>query len=46
MKNVALDGTAVLQFDAVGTDGALDAPPDRKVLRNDASIDLCAVADY
>src|SRR6266699_1831752 len=28
MKNIALDGTAVLQLDADGTDGALDAAED------------------
>src|SRR6266699_3626023 len=46
MKNIALDGTAVLQLDADGTDGALDAAADCDVLRNDAAVDLCAIADY
>src|SRR5215468_10837673 len=45
MKNVTLDRPAVLQLDADGTDGALDAAADRDVLRNDAALDLCAVAD-
>src|SRR5262244_2201470 len=45
MKNVALDRPTVLQLDADGTDGALDAAADRDVLRNDAALDLCAVAD-
>src|SRR5262249_47999186 len=45
MKNVALNRPTVLQLDADGTDGALDAAADRDVLRNDAALDLCAVAD-
>src|SRR5213080_3341971 len=45
MKNVALDRPTVLQLDADGTDGALDAAADRDVLRNDAALDLCAIAD-
>src|SRR5262245_6889163 len=45
MKNIALDRPTVLQLDADGTDGALDAAADRDVLRNDAALDLCAVAD-
>src|SRR5262245_12359140 len=45
MKNIALDRPAVLQLDAKGTDGALDAAADRDVLRNDAALDLCAIAD-
>src|SRR6266540_1980818 len=45
MENVTLDHTTVLQLDADGTDRALDAPADRDVLRNDAALDLCAIAD-
>src|SRR6476620_11434935 len=45
MKNVTLDGTTVLQLDADGMDGALDAAADCDVLRNDAAFNLCAVAD-
>src|SRR5215472_9160977 len=45
MKNVTLDRPTVLQLDADGTDGALDAAADRDVLRNDAALDLCAIAD-
>src|SRR5262249_58122152 len=30
---------------AEGTDGAFDAAADRDVLRNDAALDLCAIAD-
>src|SRR2546430_3057981 len=45
MENVTLDHTPVLQLDADGTDRALDAPADRDVLRNDAALDLCAIAD-
>ena len=45
MKDVTLDRTTVLQLDADGTNGALDPAADCHVLRNDASLDLCAVAD-
>jgi hypothetical protein len=45
MKNVTLDRTTVLQLDADGTDSALDAAADCHVLRNDAALDLCAIAD-
>src|SRR5262245_39966253 len=45
MKNVTLDRATVLQLDADGTDSALDAAADCHVLRNDASLDVCAVAD-
>src|SRR5215831_277593 len=45
MENVALDRPTVLQLDADGADGALDAAADRDVLRNDAALDLCAIAD-
>src|SRR5262245_19799880 len=45
MKNIALDRPTVLQLDADGTDGALDAAADRDVLRNDAALDLGAIAD-
>src|SRR6516165_8423347 len=41
MKNVTLDRTTVLQLDADGTDGALDATADCDVLRNDGALDLC-----
>src|SRR6266508_3704147 len=45
MENVTLDRTTLLQLDADGTDRALDAAADGDVLRNDAALDLCAVAD-
>src|SRR6516225_8688133 len=45
MKNVTLDRATVLQLDAIGTDSALDAAADCNVLRNDAALDLCAIAD-
>src|SRR5215831_17648251 len=45
MKNVTFDRTTVLQLDADGADGALDAAADCHVLRNDAALDLCAIAD-
>jgi hypothetical protein len=45
MKNVTLDRTTVLQLDADGTDGALDAAADHHVLRNDVALDLCAIVD-
>ena len=45
MKNVTLDRTTVLQFDSDSTDSALDTAADRHVLRNDAALDLCAIAD-
>ena len=44
MENITLDRTAVLQLDADGTDRALDAAADRDVLRDDAALDLCAIA--
>src|SRR6266481_952182 len=45
MKNVTLDHTTILQLDTDGTDSALDAAADCHVLRNDAALDLCAIAD-
>src|SRR4029450_11898244 len=45
MENVALDRTTFLQLDADGTDRALDAAAHCDVLRNDAALDLCAIAD-
>jgi len=45
MKNVTLDRATALQLDANGTDSALDAAADCHVLRNDAALDLCAIAD-
>ena len=45
MKNVTLDRATVLQLDANGTDSALDEAADCHVLRNDAALDLCAIAD-
>jgi hypothetical protein len=45
MKNVAFDRTTVLQLDADGSDSALDPAADCHVLRNDAALDLCAIAD-
>jgi hypothetical protein len=44
MKNVALDRTTFLQLDADRTDGALHAAAYDDVLRNDAVLDLCAIA--
>ena len=44
MKNVTLDRATVLQLDANGTDSALDAAADCHVLRNDAALDLRAIA--
>ena len=44
MKNVTIDSTTVLELDADGTDGALDATADRDVLGKDIALDLCAVA--
>ena len=45
MKNVTLDRTTVLQLDAIGTDGALDAATDCNGLRNDVALDLCPIVD-
>src|SRR5260370_36971784 len=45
MKNVTLDRTPILQLDAVRTDSALDAAADCPVLRNDAALDLRAIAN-
>ena len=45
MKNVTFDRTTVLQLDADGSDSALDASADCHVLRNNISLDLCAIAD-
>jgi len=45
MKNVTFDRTTVLQLDADGTDSALDAAADCDVLRNNAALDLCTIAD-
>jgi hypothetical protein len=45
MKNVSLDCTTVLQLYTHGSDGALNAAADCHVLRNDAALDLCAIAD-
>src|SRR5438552_11267618 len=44
MKNVAIDSTTVLELDAHGTDGALDATAHCNVLGNDVALDLCAIA--
>ena len=44
MKNVTVDSTTVLELDARGTDGALDAAADCHVLGNDATLDLCAIS--
>ena len=44
MKNVTNDSTAVLELDAGGTDGALDAAADCDVLGNDVALDLCAIS--
>jgi hypothetical protein len=43
MKNVTIDSTAVLELDADGTDGALDAAADCDVLGNNIALDLCAL---
>src|SRR5262249_16414388 len=40
MKNVTLDRTTILQLDAVGTYGALDAAADCNGLCNDVALDL------
>src|SRR5262249_8453658 len=45
MKNVTFDRATVLQLDANGTDSALDAAADCHILRNDAALDMCAIAD-
>ena len=45
MKNVTLDRATVLQPDANGTDGALNAATDCNILGNHAAIDRCAIAD-
>src|SRR5262245_7583390 len=45
MKNVTLDRTTILQLDAVGTYGALDAAADCNGLRNDVALDLRTIAD-
>src|SRR5262249_4911170 len=45
MENITLDRTAVLQLDADGPDRSLHAAADRDVLRDDAALDLCAIAD-
>src|SRR5437763_16662567 len=44
MKNITLDRTTVLQLDANGTDSVLDLATDCHVLRNDAALDLRAIA--
>src|SRR5215468_7622327 len=44
-KNCSRHRTTVLQLDANGTDGALDAAADCYVLRNDAALDLCTIVD-
>src|SRR5262249_46802852 len=45
MKNVTLDHATVLQLDVDRTDSALDAAADCHVLRNNAPLDLRAIAD-
>ena len=45
MKNVSLDHTTVLQLYTHRTDGALNAAADCDILRNDAAIDRCAIAN-
>jgi hypothetical protein len=45
MKNVALDGTPVLQLDVDGADSAFHPATDRDLLRKDTALDLCAIAD-
>src|SRR3984957_14775131 len=45
MKDVALDDRGAGQPDAVGVDGALDAPTDAQVLGNDVALHLRAVTD-
>ena len=40
-----LDRATALQLDANGTDSALDAAADCHVQRNDAALDVCAIAD-
>src|SRR5262249_40002665 len=46
MKNIALNGTAILKFNTAGADGALDAATDCDVLRNHGSFNLRAIADH
>ena len=45
MENVSLDRTTVLQLYTHRTDGALNAAADCDILRNDAAIDRCAIAN-
>src|SRR3989441_5872047 len=45
MENVALDHTTFLQLDPDGADRTLDAAAHCDVLRDDAALDLCAIAD-
>jgi hypothetical protein len=45
MKNVTFDRTTILQLDADGTDRALNAAADCDALRDDAALNLCAIAD-
>src|SRR5262249_15732995 len=45
MNNITLDRATVLQLDANGTDGALDAAADCHVLRNDDGVDVCPIVD-
>src|SRR4029077_21001038 len=45
VKNVTFDRATILQLDADGTDGALDAAADGDVLCNNVTFDLCAFAD-
>src|SRR5258708_32354806 len=45
MNHAALHRPTVLQLDADSPDSALDAAADCHVLRNDAALDLCAIAD-
>jgi hypothetical protein len=46
MENIALNGTAIIEFNTIGADRALDAATDCDVLRNDSSFDLRAIPDH
>src|SRR5262245_22620950 len=45
MKDITLDRATALQLDPHGSDGALDPAADRDFLRDDAAVDLRAIAD-
>src|SRR5215469_5319866 len=45
MENVALDGRAAVELDAVGMDGALDAAADAQIVGDDVAFDFGAWCD-